>query len=240
MMTRFISEESCMQRVEDALRQCAERAGANTGFGVGASRITHADLDDRSERLAGMLQARDVMPNDRAVIFMEAKTPALVAAFGSLKAGAIVCPVGASATAEELTIVLNETCATCLFVDAGSATVAVAAMAEAPLLRLVVVAGAEGAPAVDGLIRYEDAVEADRQPLMMPDADCETAMLLYPKRMEIAAGPTAVTHSDLIDGPVSDQAVAASSGEAMTRQLIAAIASLRQQPRRDALPDAAA
>ena len=228
-----------MQRVEDVLRECAGRAGARTGFGIAADRICHADLDESSERLAGVLQAQGIGPGDRAAVFMDAKPAAFIATFAALKAGGVVCPVGLSASAEQLTHVLNDSCAACLFVDAGLAPVAAAAMAEAPLLRLVVVCGAEGAPAIDGLIRYEDAVAADRRPLVPPEPGLDPAMLLYPQLASGVGEATAISHAAILDAaPRGEISGAVGALESLVKPLLAAVAGMR--PHRSALPDAAA
>ena len=228
-----------MQRIEDVLRRCCGATGARSGFGVTASGVSNADLDDKSERLAGVLQAHRIGSGDRVAIFMETGPAAFTAVFAILKAGGIFCPVRAAASAEQLTFILNDSCATCLFVDAGFAPVAAAAMAEAPLLRLIVVCGAEGEPAIDGLIRFEDAIAAERKPLASAGTGCDPAMLSYTERGSAFGEPVATTHSALLDvARAGDISGRGPRRDDLVPQLLAVIAGMRRH--RLAAPEVAA
>jgi acyl-CoA synthetase (AMP-forming)/AMP-acid ligase II len=191
-------DEMPMKRVEDLLREHSRRTGAQLVPGFEADGVSYADLDGMSERLAGALISQGVVAGERIAALMDNSSAALACAFAALKAGAVFCPVGPDASADELAFVLNDCPAACLFVDARFAPVAAAAMAEAPLLRLVVVAGASGAPAIDGLLRFEDAVAAPHGAAAPCGPLPEVAVQLYVRRADgIAPGQT-YSHGELL------------------------------------------
>jgi long-chain acyl-CoA synthetase len=218
------------------LREYASRAGAGSLPGPAAG-LTFADADALSDRLAGVLQAQGILPHDRVAVFMDSSPQALVAIFATLKIGALFCPVDAGANSEGLAFILNDSPAACLFVDARFAPVAAAAMAEAPLLRLVVVAGAEGAPAIDGLIRFEDAVVADARPLSPSGGSgLDPAMLFYPRQGHDFTPSAVVTHAEVLE--VAYRCFGRPVGDGLFPPFLAFIAGMRAE--RDALPGVAA
>jgi acyl-CoA synthetase (AMP-forming)/AMP-acid ligase II len=188
-----------MYRIEEILRDYARRSGAKCVPGFAGVGFSFGELDDRSERLAGVLQANEIGREDRVAIFMDNSPQAIVAIMAALKAGATFCLIEPPTSAERLAFVINDCAAACLFIDAGMATVTAEAMPETPFLRLVVVAGAEGSPAIDGLLRFEDAVATERQPLVDHSTYLDEAMVFYPPQTGGRVSSRAVTHVEIID-----------------------------------------
>ncbi|MEO8668504.1 MAG: class I adenylate-forming enzyme family protein [Bauldia sp.] len=214
-----------MMRLEDLLRDYARQTGAKYVPGFVAEGFSFVALDEASERLAGVIQAQGVLPGERVAILMDNGTAALVAIFAALKAGAACCPVDVEADSEDLSFVLNDCPVACLIVDARFAPVAAAAMAEAPLLRLVVIAGAEGAPAVDGLLRYEDAILAEPRALLAVGTALASALHLYPKSAAAGSPCRSIAHAEIV---VATQAPAdAPPGPCLDSMLLAIVAAMR-------------
>ncbi len=187
--------------------------------------MSFADLDEASERLACVLQKQGVSPGERVALLMMNRPAGLVALFAGLKAGAGVCLVHLDADSEDLAFVLNDCPVACLVVDACFAPIAAAAMAEAPMLRLVVIAGAEGAPAVDGLIRYEDAVLAEKFSLPAAGTALDSALHLYPKHAAAGEPCRSMSHAELVAG-MADTV----PGPCLDSVLLALLASMRAAP----------
>jgi long-chain acyl-CoA synthetase len=146
--------------IEENFQDHFTHNGAATALVADETRLTRAELALFSQRMAVALSARGIEPGSRVLVFMENSWEAIVSALAVLKAGAIVTPVKPTASAEALASLTNDCRAVGLITQSSLATVAAAAMAEAPSLRLTVIAGCQGTPAIDGIMRFEDAVAA--------------------------------------------------------------------------------
>jgi acyl-CoA synthetase (AMP-forming)/AMP-acid ligase II len=127
----------------------------------GDTALTAIEIDDMSSRMAAALKADGIAAGDRILVFMDSCWEAIVAIAAAIKAGAGFIPLDSSATAGELVSLLNDSRAAGLVTQSSLVRAAAAAMAEAPSLRLTVIAGCEGAPEIDGLMRFEDAIAED-------------------------------------------------------------------------------
>ena len=68
-------------RVEQFLRESAARSARKTALIAGKQRLTFADVDRMSDRLAAALLSRGIARGDRVVVFMENSWEAVVAIF---------------------------------------------------------------------------------------------------------------------------------------------------------------
>lgn len=89
-------------RVETFLTASAARFGAKTALIAGATRLTYAELDAMSDRLAAGLRARGIGRDDRVLVFLDNCWEAAVAIFAVLKAGATFSPINASTKSDKL------------------------------------------------------------------------------------------------------------------------------------------
>ena len=94
-------------RVEDFLRQNAQRFPDKTALVAGAARLTYAQFDAQSDRLAAHLQQLGVKRNDRVLVFMENTAEAAVAIYAVLKAGATFSPINPSTKADKLAYIVG-------------------------------------------------------------------------------------------------------------------------------------
>jgi amino acid adenylation domain-containing protein len=83
-MSRLLSNLLTMQ---------AERRPDATAVVMGPERLSYAELDEASSRLAGCLAARGVGPGSRVCILLPKSPTAIVSIFGILKAGASYVPL---------------------------------------------------------------------------------------------------------------------------------------------------
>ncbi len=166
-------------RVEEFLRASARRLPDKVALVAGELRLTFKDIDVASDRLATTLGARGVERGDRVVVFMDNCVEAVVAIFATLKAGAVFSPVNASTKAEKLAYILNNCGATALVTQHRLSSAAADALAEAPSVKLAVVAGGQQAPTLRGGLHWRDALATDAAPPACPGIDIDLAMIIY-------------------------------------------------------------
>jgi long-chain acyl-CoA synthetase len=166
-------------RVEQFLRDSAGRFGGKSALVVGDRRLSFADLDQNSDRLANALIQRGIRRGDRVVVFMDNCWEAVVGIFAVLKAGAVFSPINPSTKADKLAYVLNNCRATGILTQARLAPVAQAAMAQAPSVTLAVVAGGPSDPPMTTNISFERALLEGGSPSIPPGLDIDLAMLVY-------------------------------------------------------------
>ena len=147
-------------RVEQLLKDGAERFGAKAAIVVGRRHHSYRDLDTKSARLADALGRRGVTRGDRVAVFLDNSFEAVVSTFAILRAGAVVCPVDPGAAPERLAAVLGETDAVGIVTEARLASAAAAAIAGAPRIRVVVLTGGSHGSAEAGCLNFEDIVGA--------------------------------------------------------------------------------
>jgi long-chain acyl-CoA synthetase len=186
------NQESTIVRVERLLTDSAIRAPAATAVVSGKMRLSYGDLDRMSDRLAAAMTAGGVVQGDRVVAFMDNSWEAVVAIFAVLKAGAVLSPVDPAAKSEGLALGLNRVRAPAILTQARLAGVAGSAIANAPSVKLAVLAGGDGSPAGQGCLRFEDAIRTARPsaPAGAAGSEADPALLFDP------AGRT-MTHEEV-------------------------------------------
>jgi long-chain acyl-CoA synthetase len=103
--------------VEDFLIESAARRPSKVALVCGAQRLTYADLESQSNRLAQALVARGVQRGDRVVVQLPNSPEAVVAIFAALKAGAMFVPLNAGAKQDKVSYVLHDCRATALLAE---------------------------------------------------------------------------------------------------------------------------
>src|SRR4051812_11068079 len=89
-------------RVERFLSESARRFPDKTALVAGGSRTNYAELEEKANRFAHALRANGLRRGDRVVLFLANSTEAVVALFGTLKAGGVFTLVHPSTKAEKL------------------------------------------------------------------------------------------------------------------------------------------
>jgi long-chain acyl-CoA synthetase len=157
------------------LAESAARYPSNPALAMGPAKITYAELWEQARRYAATLEGLGIEPGDRVAIMIPNVPDFPRAYYGILAAGAVVVPVHALLTPEEVAYVLR---------DSGSKLL----LCAAPLLA----SGAPGAvaagipcyslmsDAAPGLPRFEDAA-ARFEPLAAyrPRQPLDDAVILY-------------------------------------------------------------
>jgi long-chain acyl-CoA synthetase len=155
-------------RVENFLRQSAERFPAKTALIAGAVRLTYAEIDAQTTRLAAHLQQLGIKRNDRVLVFMDNAAEAALAIFAVLKAGATFSPINVSTKADKLAFIVGNCRPSAILTQKKLAPVALEAIAGADVKLL-----AAGTP-------EWDAALAESAPLAPHGGiDVDLGMLIY-------------------------------------------------------------
>ena len=147
-----------MITTEVLARQVAER-GDHPFIRHDGRAVTYAEFDRLSNRAAHALQSLGVAKGERVTIGMGNSVEYLVAAFGALKAGAVLHPINAALGAGELGYILDHAAPRVLVGDAGS----IAALRALPRPAGTVLAafGAEAEVGLEQLMRQSAETPVD-------------------------------------------------------------------------------
>lgn len=164
-------------RIEQYLRQSARSYGDKIALVAGCRRLSYAELDDLSDRLATSLITQGLTPGERAVIFMDNGWEAAVSVFAVLKAGAVFCPVNPSAKAARLAFILRNCGASVILAQGRLGAVVADATSGLPNLRQVILTNPHSALA--GAVDFSAALEPEPAGLPLGLADNDLAMVIY-------------------------------------------------------------
>ncbi len=167
-------------RMERFLTENARRLGGKTALVAGGRRLTYAELDALSDRLAAGLADAGVGRGDRVLIFMDNCWEAAVSIFAALKAGAAFSPVNPSTKAEKLAYIVGNCRPAAVVTQARLCGVAAQARTLAKAEAMAIVsAAAPGGACPAGAIPLPDLLEADASPPAHGGIDVDLGMLIY-------------------------------------------------------------
>jgi long-chain acyl-CoA synthetase len=167
-------------RIERYLTDNARLRGEKTALIAGQRRLTYAQIDDLSDRLAASLAAAGIRRNDRVLIFMDNCWEAAVSIFATLKSGATFSPVNASTKADKLAYIIADCEAAAVLTQARFAPVAAEARAMAGANNLFVASThAPSGAAPEGTVSFEACLEVDPAFKAHGGIDVDLAMLIY-------------------------------------------------------------
>src|SRR2546429_5534837 len=149
--TRFTYREVALH---DRLREVRREVGTKTALLHGDRRITYAELDAATDRLAGALARRGVAPGDRVTIFMPNSIEFVLAFYATLKAGGVVNPINAQSKEREVRFQIEDSGAKAVLVHEALWPVIQPIAHELATARLVASTGADAT----GATRFDDLV----------------------------------------------------------------------------------
>jgi amino acid adenylation domain-containing protein len=191
-------------RVEQFLRDSAFRTPDKLALVTDTRRLTYAELDAASDRLAAALAQGGIERGARVAIFMDNCWEAVVAIFAVLKAGAVFSPLNPSTKAEKLAYVLNNCRAAGLITQTRHIGVSAEAAAEVPSLRLSVVAGRADKPCLPGQISFDDAQRCEPScGPCAPGIALDLAMLVYTSGSTGFPKGVMMTHANVVAAATS-------------------------------------
>jgi long-chain acyl-CoA synthetase len=156
-------------RVEQFLKDSAQRFPAKTALVAGGRRVSYAELDAMSDRLAAELARRGLKRGDRAVVFMDNCWEAVVAIFAVQKAGGVFSPINPSTKADKLAYVINNCRASAILTQDRLMATVDKALAECPSVTNSIVAGRD----------FDQALACDAPLPSMPGIEIDLSMLVY-------------------------------------------------------------
>jgi long-chain acyl-CoA synthetase len=188
-------------RLEQFLCQSADRLGQKVAIVVGNARHFYAELDSKSGRLAAALVEHGIKPGDRVVVFMDNSFEAVVTIFAVLKAGAVVAPVDPASDADALAFVFDDSRASAIVTQARLASAAAAAMRNVATVRLVVLAGGDGAAGGESCLSFEEVVNRTGPSPVLPPVgnDDDTALVAYASAPPGLVPPASVSHREIAE-----------------------------------------
>jgi len=168
--------------------------------------VTHREFDRLTSRAANALRGLGVEKGDRVTLALGNSVEYVVAAFGVLKAGAVLNPVNPALGAQELGYILGHAAPRVVVTDASNVANLLSPKLTLPRSCTVAICG-EGASAHSSLARLDDlmARSSDDQPAVDLHAD-DPSTLLYtsgttgnPKGVVFTHGRTGTSGAQFIE-----------------------------------------
>jgi amino acid adenylation domain-containing protein len=146
--------------IHDLLSTAARRRGEGIALVDGERKLSYAELDARSSRLAAALAESGVQPGDRIGLLLEKSLEAVVAIYGALKAGAVYVPLDEQAPVRRLAYIARDAGIRCVVSSGAKASVCRGMLAAGvPLQTIVGVGEHEREPSADEATLNVDARE---------------------------------------------------------------------------------
>lgn len=186
-----------MIRFETFLRGSAERHPLHTALACGEARTTYAELDCAANRFAQALkQHAKFLRGERCVLLADNRLETAVGIFGTLRAGGIFSVLNPGTKANKLAWILNNCEASVLVTQASLRAVALAAAAQVPSLRRIVIIDGDDKEAMSW-DRFM-AVTGDLDPPTNAGIDIDLAMLVYTSGSTGQPKGVMMTHRNMV------------------------------------------
>jgi acyl-CoA synthetase (AMP-forming)/AMP-acid ligase II len=120
MTTEADAPPHSLRTVKDALQTKADEHGEETFIHFEDETLSYAALDRRANTIANGLADRGVEPGDTVCLFLYNSMPYVTTYFALAKLGAVAAPIDTRFTGETLSLVLSETEASTILIDAAT------------------------------------------------------------------------------------------------------------------------
>jgi amino acid adenylation domain-containing protein len=167
--------------VQDLLERSADRVPGKVALVCDGRRLTYAEIEEQSNRLAHALRARGIERGDRVALYLRNSVELVLGIFGVLKAGAVFVVLNPSTKFDKLAYILGNCGASALITSSSKAEIAERLLAGLPDLRLCVVVPGSASPLPqNGLLRFDEILAAsrDERPSTV-GIDLDLACLIY-------------------------------------------------------------
>jgi long-chain acyl-CoA synthetase len=191
-------------RVESFVQESCRRSPDKEALIIGEERLSYAELDELSTRIANVLCRSGVERGDRVVILADSSVISVAAIFASLKAGAVLSPVNPSIKVDKLAYVLNHCRAKAVITPAELLPVATEAISRAPSVAATVVDALPPGAAVKAGVSLREAVPAaPTNPVPHGGIDIDLAMLIYTSGSTGFPKGVMMTHQNIVAAATS-------------------------------------
>lgn len=184
------------------LTQSASRFPGKTACVTGNLRLTYAELEAESNRLANALIQVGFQKGDRAAIFLVNSMESVISIFGILKAGGAFVVINPTTKSDKLAYMLND-CAARVLITSGSSVQAIeTAENEIPSLEWIVTCGSPApAPGKPGKPRLSFERDLPQFPEELKDRRCidmDLASIIYTSGSTGRPKGVTLTHLNMI------------------------------------------
>lgn len=170
-------------RFEEYLSESARQHPDSKAIIEGDRRTSYAEFNAAADSFAASLIDRAQFANgERCVMFLDNSLEAAVGVFGTLRAGGIFSVINPTTKADKLAYVLGNCTASVLLTQSSLVSVAIAAAAQAPSIRMIIVVDGDDAHPAGTTTRYVDFVTrttGQTKPVRSVGIDIDLAMLVY-------------------------------------------------------------
>ena len=196
-------------QVESFLELSAARFPQKTALVCNRKRFTYGELETKANRLACSLIAGGIQRGARVAIYLENSAEAAIAIFAILKAGAVFLVVNPTTKPDKVSYILNNCRAAGLITDRTRLGTLPAAVAAAPYLHGVWVAG--GLPAAESATTKHQfdltaVFENPDLPVVPPSKKCidiDLAALIYTSGSTGRPKGVMLTHLNIVSAATS-------------------------------------
>jgi amino acid adenylation domain-containing protein len=192
-------------QVEEFLEKSAERFPAKTALVCGPTRLSYAEVESRSNRLANGLLSACLARWDRVAIYLENSWEAAISVFGILKAGGIFLVINPSTKAEKLAYVLNDCRASVLITTVEKYERVCGCLGQIPYLKVVVLVGEPKKQIGDKSLLWLNDVLANQSDYRPTKRciDIDLAALIYTSGSTGKPKGVMVTHLNIVSAATS-------------------------------------
>jgi long-chain acyl-CoA synthetase len=196
-------------QVESFLELSAARFPQKTALVCNRNKFTYGELETKANRLACSLIAGGMQRGDRVAIYLENSAEAVIAIFAILKAGGVFLVVNPTTKADKVSYILNNCRAAGLITDRTKLGTLSAAVAAAPHLQSIWVAG--GLPLAESattkrqfdLTAALENVDLSADPPNKKCIDIDLAALIYTSGSTGRPKGVMLTHLNIVSAATS-------------------------------------
>ena len=196
---------SSVALLHDFLIESARRLPDKVGLVCGDARLSYAALEARSNSLAHALVQRGVGRGDRVVVFADNTVEAVLSFWAVLKTNAVVVMVNPQTKADKLAYLLNDCRARALVTDGHLASAYRPAVAAAPHLASVIVAGEAEVSALPGGVSFAAAEHGGprHEAPLRRAIDVDLASIIYTSGSTGEPKGVMLTHANMLAAATS-------------------------------------
>ena len=186
-------------RVEDFLSGSASRFADKVALVDGARRSTYAQVDQLVNRFANLLRSRGLSRGERVVVYCDNSLEAVVAIFGTLRAGGVFSPVNPTTKVDKLAFILNNCRAAVIVTQYKLLDVVREAMAHSPTVKTCVVTDAGEIDGGENIVSMPTAMPAAATTVPCePGIDIDLAMVIYTSGSTGFPKGVMMTHQNIV------------------------------------------
>ena len=193
--------------VESFLETTAERLPDKTALVCGRRRLSYAELETDSNRLAHALRAAGVRRGDRVAIYLGNSVEAVIGLFATLKAGAAFMMINPTAKAEKLGYLLEDSRARAILLPARKWPACRQVLAGAKHVHAVITTGTDSSGLKEqGAVPMDELLQRhanDTSPPVKQAIDLDLAGLLYTSGSTGTPKGVMATHRNVMSAATS-------------------------------------